>query len=72
MNFQYRIPTLLLEVTRLLTEQEVARSWARIVREEITDETIAKAEALLDELRPESPLRHRIESELDEIRERVV
>jgi hypothetical protein len=56
----------------LLTEQEVARSWARIIREEITDETIAKAEALLEELRPESPLRHRIESELDEIRERVV
>jgi hypothetical protein len=32
------------------------------------DETFARAEALLDELRPESPLRHRLETELTEIR----
>ena len=36
-----------------------------------TDETIAKAERLLDELRPESPLRHRLGMELDELRERI-
>jgi hypothetical protein len=33
--------------------------------------TISKAEALIDELRPESPLRHRLESELAELRRRV-
>jgi hypothetical protein len=36
-----------------------------------TDETLAKAEQLLDELRPESPLRHRLSTELDELRERA-
>jgi hypothetical protein len=36
---------------------------------EKTSETFAKAEALLDELRPESPLRHRLGNELDELRE---
>jgi hypothetical protein len=35
------------------------------------DETFAKAEQLLDELRPESPLRHRLGTELDELRERA-
>ncbi len=57
---------------RLLTEQEVSRSWARLLKGiEITDEVLDKAEALLDELRPESPLRHRLEMELDELRQRV-
>jgi hypothetical protein len=36
-----------------------------------TDEVFAKAEELLDELRPESPLRHRLGAELDELRERA-
>jgi hypothetical protein len=31
----------------------------------------AKAEQLLEELRPESPLRHRLGTELDELRERA-
>ena len=53
----------------MLTEQEVSRSWARLFKGEITGEEIAKGEALLDELRPESPLRHRLSSELDELRE---
>jgi hypothetical protein len=53
----------------VLTEQEVARSWARLIKAEINGETIAKAEALLEELRPESPLRHRLSGELDELRE---
>jgi hypothetical protein len=35
---------------------------------EADDETFAKAEALLDELRAESPLRHRLETELVELR----
>ena len=53
----------------MLTEQEVSRSWARLFKGEVTGEDITKGEALLDELRPESPLRHRLGSELDELRE---
>jgi hypothetical protein len=53
----------------LLTEQEVARSWRAIFAAgPINDETLSKAESLLDELRPESPLWHRLYSELEEIR----
>ena len=53
----------------MLTEQEVSRSWARLFKGEKTSETFAKAEVLLDELRPESPLRHRLSIELEELRE---
>jgi hypothetical protein len=35
---------------------------------EINAEVLAKAEALLEELRAESPLRHRLTMELDELR----
>jgi hypothetical protein len=35
----------------------------------LTPETLDKAEALLEELRPESPLRHRLSRELEELRE---
>ena len=52
----------------MLTEQEVTRSWSRLFKGEISPDTLAKAEALLDELRPESPLRHRLGVELDELR----
>jgi hypothetical protein len=53
----------------LLTEQEVSRSWRKLFKENpLTRDVIAKAEALLDELRPESPLRHRLSVELDELR----
>ena len=54
----------------MLTEQEVSRSWRQLFKGEVTSEAFVKAEALLDELRPESPLRHRLGTELDEIRER--
>ncbi len=53
----------------MLTEQEVTRSWARLFKAEVTNETFAKAETLLEELRPESPLWHRLSSELEELRE---
>lgn len=53
----------------MLTEQEVSRSWARLLKGEKNSEVFAKAEALLDELRPESPLRHRLYCELEELRE---
>ena len=35
---------------------------------DLTEETFQKAEALLDNLRPESPLRHRLGMELEELR----
>ena len=57
------------ERSSVLTEQEVSRSWARLFKGEKNSETFAKAEVLLDELRPESPLRHRLGVELEELRE---
>ena len=54
----------------MLTETAVERSIRRLLRgPDVTLETIEKAEALLDQLRPESPLRHRLSAELDELRE---
>jgi hypothetical protein len=57
----------------LLTEQEISRAWRALFRgtTACTDETFAKADQLLDELRPESPLRHRLGTELDELRDRA-
>jgi hypothetical protein len=53
----------------LLTEHEIARSWRSLfLRSACSEETFAKAEALLDGLRPESPLRHRLDAELSELR----
>jgi len=53
----------------LLTEHEISRSWRNLFRTQpVNDDTLNKAEALLDELRPESPLRHRLGVELDELR----
>ncbi len=53
----------------MLTEQEVAKSWRKLIQQrEFTEEVFAKAELLIDELRPESPLRHRLGIELDELR----
>ncbi len=54
----------------MLTEQEVARSWRLIFKNASYEtDTFDRAEQLLDELRPESPLRHRLTVELDELRE---
>jgi hypothetical protein len=53
----------------LLTEKEVSKSWRELFRgSEISDDTLSKAEVLLEELRPESPLRHRLGAELEELR----
>lgn len=38
---------------------------------EITAEVLEKAESLLDELRGESPLRHRLGTELEELRKKA-
>jgi hypothetical protein len=57
----------------LLTEKEVSTSWRNLFKgRELTDETFDKAEALLEELRPESPLRHRLAGELKELRRMAV
>ena len=56
----------------MLTEQEVARSWRRLFQGDVNKDAFDKAEALLDELRPESPLRHRLASELVELRDMSV
>jgi hypothetical protein len=56
----------------LLTESEVHRSFRKLFKgAEITSELLDKAEDLLDELRPESPLRHRLDEELEELRGRL-
>jgi hypothetical protein len=53
----------------LLTENEVARTWQRLFRGgDRSEETFERAETLLEELRPESPLRHRLEAELGELK----
>jgi hypothetical protein len=53
----------------VLTENEVSRSWQALFKgAQRNDETFTKAEELLDELRLESPLRHRLQGELDELR----
>jgi hypothetical protein len=53
----------------LLTEKEVSRSWRTLFKGGVYDEAaLNKAEELLEELRAESPLRHRLQSEIDELR----
>jgi len=56
----------------LLTEHEISRNWRNLFRNrQVDDDTLSKAEALLEELRPESPLRHRLGTELEELRKRA-
>ena len=53
----------------MLTEREVSRSWQALFKGgNYTDKTLTRAEELLDELRLESPLRHRLSGELEELR----
>ena len=52
----------------MLTEAEVQRTFSRMMKTGVSPETLDKAEELLDELRAESPLRHRLMLELDELR----
>ena len=54
----------------MLTESQVERSFRQLIKaQDLVAETFDKAEELLEELRPESPLRHRLGSELDELRD---
>lgn len=53
----------------MLNEGHVTMLWQKLFRGQvITTETFTKADELLEELRPESPLRFRYEKELGEIR----
>jgi len=57
------------EETALLTENQVQRSFRDLFKsKDFSVEVFDKAEALLEELRAESPLRHRLSIELEEIR----
>ncbi len=53
----------------MLTEKEVSRSWQVLFKGgTYSEDTFTKAQSLLDELRLESPLRHRLQCELEELR----
>ena len=53
----------------MLTEADVQTSFRELFQRETVDpEIFEQAEELLDELRPESPLRHRLSEELEAIR----
>ncbi len=53
----------------MLTEQEISISWGQVLKgKQIEPDAFDQAEQLLEELRPESPLRHRLTHELEELR----
>ena len=53
----------------MLNESDVTAVWRKLFQgQEISDETLIKAEELLDELTLASPLRVRLATELEEIR----
>ena len=53
----------------MLTESEVQKNFRRLFSSaDVTPEALEKAENLIDQLRLESPLRHRLSEELDEIK----
>jgi hypothetical protein len=57
----------------LLTEAEVQKNFRKLfTNAEVSEESLEKAENLIDQLRFESPLRHRLTEELDEIRKITV
>ena len=52
----------------MLTEHDVLTQWRQLFKDHaMNGKTMKKAEGLLDELRPESPLRLRLATELQEI-----
>ncbi len=53
----------------MLTESQVERSFRAILKQaDGSEEVFEKAEEVLEDLRWESPLRHRLMTELDELR----
>jgi hypothetical protein len=54
----------------VLTESEVHRSFRRLFQAgEVSPEKIDRAESLIEQLRLESPLRHRLAEELEELKQ---
>lgn len=54
----------------MLTEAQVQRSFSALLSAPNPGPDVYdRAEALIEELRPESPLRHRLTAELEEIRQ---
>jgi hypothetical protein len=63
------VPSTLQKEAALLTEQEVSRSWSLVFKgSQFAPDSFDRAEQLLEELRPESPLRLRLTHELEELR----
>lgn len=53
----------------MLNERDVTTLWRRLFHgQEITPKALAEAETMLEDLNPESPLRLRLSTELDELR----
>ena len=53
----------------MLDERDATRMWHQLFRgQAITPQTLVEAETLVNELSPESPLRLRLSTELEEIR----
>ncbi len=54
----------------MLTEQQIHQSFRKLFQgtDEVTLEVIEKGETLIEQLRLESPLRHRLSEELEELR----
>jgi hypothetical protein len=58
----------------VLTEQQIQSSFRSLFQAgtDITPDLLDKADGLIEQLRLESPLRHRLSEELEELREMVV
>lgn len=53
----------------MLNERDVTTMWRNLFRgKEVTRQSLDEAEQLLDDLSPESPLRVRLSTELEELR----
>jgi len=53
----------------LLTEQQIERDFRRLFSDTgSSSDAFERADELISQLRPESPLRHRLDVELDELR----
>jgi len=56
------------EEISVLNDRDATIRWSKLFRgQDITTLTLEKAESLLDELSPESPVRHRFAMELEEL-----
>lgn len=63
-----------IEVAHVLTEKQIESSFRQLFQAgtDITPDLLDKADGLIDQLRLESPLRHRLSEELEELRELAV